>query len=835
MNIPNISRSTELFDITTCINVKVNPNAKKMRDTLIIVMCKSESMIGSLFKHIKLAILDMIYTLINTHDIYLIAYSDLVFDTHIKQYKPDVDIFDFREKTTDEISGIINSIKLNNNLVYGVAFDAIGHIVSKLMGKPFVSIIFMADNKNTKHKAYDEMQKDLVKYDIALTYDKLQKNLIQYANNYKIYCVGITNKYEHDNMLSISTTKRNHFVHIESSLDAKKKMKYVCSLIGKIQFIKVKINDVTSTVEVINGNGKLFTNESLDTIKIITDDDSYISFVQNSQDTYYDTMYNTIQYIRMHAKQIIRKLYQSDDSAEIFNAINILCRKTKLLYSEIQCINIRTIKKKLILMYDNINNITSKVQKFIINYINDDVDGSKMINVKTSLFNEYPYEASYSNIENMVNEYKKDGVAISKKMQDIRCSKTNNNIYQLLLQGEFLCVKLEHVAGKVCLTYISSGEFICTNQGSELDDIFPLYLFEEHWKMIKEFEEEFETNLSPITILDKVMRGDDNMMQQLVLKTCQVIIEELKYDDDIQEKYDAMCNYKIVTENNIKESLGVIYIGQTLNIIPFLDDIGYKAFAATVAEEMIRRSLTNVPETGLSDYLISKIFDYSIDASSIDTFKITKFTDHANAIIVTILEQYEKVKKKLNFLKFMGSGDCTIELIDLGLDTHEKLLAFTLQIYCHNDDNKRKEAFANNTHYNTFIQDEAVTYLHKLLMENYNARATLFGNADNLHDASIYLKGIYTQDIKYFANVLQEKECPCAFEKIKLLIDGYYNGTQLYIDRHQVKNCGWTPSKKNCFRFWKMNNKMADPSEWVKLFDDANCKASVSSWYNKEL
>jgi hypothetical protein len=293
-------------------------------------------------------------------------------------------------------------------------------------------------------------------------------------------------------------------------------------------------------------------------------------------------------------------------------------------------------------------------------------------------------------------------------------------------------------------------------------------------------------------------------------------------------------------------------------------------FRTNIEAELDKLSVTYEP-TKLVRYIsddisannLEKIDNYSNNW----TGKLDKLSKEAKHLIKKISSDYKKYTVPNIFLvKYLFDFDIdtrfSIKLKNLGLDTHEKQLTFALQNYLHFKNSSRKCALLNKSYVNPFNQEQSQSYLKDNLVsyakaeiirlknkidtqfstDDIKQRVEIFARTDDELAAVGALKNSYIgKNFMNFVKKLQETRYPLAIEKIYMIIQGNYEGIQLYDDCDQCPNYanhkyqGWTPNKKNTFRLWKMNNDLLSKEEWVDMFDKEFCKNSVDDWYKREL
>ena len=240
---------------------------------------------------------------------------------------------------------------------------------------------------------------------------------------------------------------------------------------------------------------------------------------------------------------------------------------------------------------------------------------------------------------------------------------------------------------------------------------------------------------------------------------------------------------------------------------------------------------------------------------------------YARSIWNEIIKIYDdKVIPELCVIKKLCKKDYIFitNLENLGLETINCKLAFILQFcFCENyhikNKNNKNIKYLNNinyVNYSPYDKNESKKYLKKIftyfVIEQLNIfvdivdakfalkyideRVEIFEKTNDIIEAAGVMKGIAIgKDLKLFINKLQNKKCPLAFEKIKLLINGKFRGVNLYSDCRinefvENNNYGWKPSRKNCFKFWLNNKEHKNLSEWKKIFDYKKCNVNIKLW-----
>jgi len=226
---------------------------------------------------------------------------------------------------------------------------------------------------------------------------------------------------------------------------------------------------------------------------------------------------------------------------------------------------------------------------------------------------------------------------------------------------------------------------------------------------------------------------------------------------------------------------------------------------------------------------------------------------------------YNKIaKKNIYVISKLTSEDIPLDLEEIGIDTNEKKMVFSIQNYMHYKNADRRKAFENNKHRNPFSQEESIQFLKSMfcdmimceknrLIEQINnnyklsqstERASAFAHATSLDEAAGALHGAYIgNNIMEFVKVLQNEQCPLAVAKIQMIMKGKHTfekinsqtgrtesySVMLYGDLSQQNKLGWKPSKKNCFRLWKQNQDYLDLAEWEHIFMET--KHSMKTWH----
>lgn len=203
-------------------------------------------------------------------------------------------------------------------------------------------------------------------------------------------------------------------------------------------------------------------------------------------------------------------------------------------------------------------------------------------------------------------------------------------------------------------------------------------------------------------------------------------------------------------------------------------------------------------------------------------------------------------------LPLPGEEDQKLELATLGLNSHEKMLAFIIQTASHGDNADRRHALGSKGHEVTYLdpfdEKSAKEYLIRVrdryIVDQRSSRcdpirnrytqqrgsnlSSLFGQAQTLHEAAAVFNGAYIGvNVSNFARVLQNNSCPLAFEKIRLMLEG-----SITIDGHRVTLYAdadhWKPSRQNCHKFYAQNRDKASRDAWRVLF--VECDHALSSW-----
>lgn len=234
-----------------------------------------------------------------------------------------------------------------------------------------------------------------------------------------------------------------------------------------------------------------------------------------------------------------------------------------------------------------------------------------------------------------------------------------------------------------------------------------------------------------------------------------------------------------------------------------------------------------------------KIYNKSVISQMFIDKTIENYNNHASGVIELI---------KYCTDSSVDNDKWSTDLVDIGLDTYEKQLTFSLQNYIVHDDNMSMRSLISKDHINPFNQhlcekflreyglkcikdfrnENLETILSNFIPDDIDERIEIFANTDNEMEAAGALYGaLIGKDIIEFAKPLQEKKYPLAIEKIKMLLSGKYKDIILVAD---YKHEGWIPGKSNCHKLWKINKDLLPKWEWANdIFSHITGK--VWSWY----
>jgi len=192
--------------------------------------------------------------------------------------------------------------------------------------------------------------------------------------------------------------------------------------------------------------------------------------------------------------------------------------------------------------------------------------------------------------------------------------------------------------------------------------------------------------------------------------------------------------------------------------------------------------------------------------------------------------------------------DINIEatLQNLGIDTSEKIIMFSLQIYMYHHDNKFYGALSelDGKYIDPFSQEECREYIKntftRLILEErrhiidtinmcYDGfkeiKTFIFETSTNLSEVAGALRGVRVGlNISKFCDKLKTAKCPNAGEKIKMITDGNYLGVRLLSDSDTYKF-----GKKTGKRIWANNPNVLEQEEWDRLL----VKSSTISNFNR--
>ena len=392
------------------------------------------------------------------------------------------------------------------------------------------------------------------------------------------------------------------------------------------------------------------------------------------------------------------------------------------------------------------------------------------------------------------------------------------------------------------------------------------------------------TQVIPFLTLSKAFeeKTNDERMFQLIKETCLKI-----YRERVSESYKFNSIQKFVNQlraifdkfNNKKLIFMHIYIAQCLNIVNKMGKEEALKFAQFNLDDEARLSLNNVKSVNINCRellcLLGESNDKWIDANVKNYIKVRieekgddlmihkpiewipkykKLPAGGEMLYEKIIKDYRKSGRDTisKYIELISEDDVKIpkDLEELGLDTNEKKLAFSIQCYLTYDEKIRKVYLEKGEYISPFNQQEAEKYLKRIFMDSVTKKlqtemarvdnnidniktdgmAYMFGSAETIQEAVNALKEVYIgRNIMLYVKQLQNRECPLALEKMILLIEGEYNGKKLYMDSNK-----WIPGKKNCFRLWRMNHALMDEEEWIIFFDRYGCNHRITNWYDKE-
>ncbi len=220
---------------------------------------------------------------------------------------------------------------------------------------------------------------------------------------------------------------------------------------------------------------------------------------------------------------------------------------------------------------------------------------------------------------------------------------------------------------------------------------------------------------------------------------------------------------------------------------------------------------------------------------------------------VKMIERYNGIFKQADWALAQTVGLLPVygvkpyeTIVDMGLNTPAKQLAFVVQTATQKVNADRREAIQKGLFVNSFDEGQACGLIKRLynetvVLERNNqkskilaeiqassafASAPLFASTKDIYDAAGLLHGVLrgTPLFSSLHKALRAPGCPLVIEKAKMLTSGQFMGVKLIMDgmksEKELKNgfVTWMAKKKYAYKIWFPNKTQGTLEQWKEAF-----------------
>ena len=215
---------------------------------------------------------------------------------------------------------------------------------------------------------------------------------------------------------------------------------------------------------------------------------------------------------------------------------------------------------------------------------------------------------------------------------------------------------------------------------------------------------------------------------------------------------------------------------------------------------------------------------------------LTELTPKAEELYTKLSEVFQKRIQKylVKINNWMGQQN---EIV-LDIDNSAKI-CLLIQTINHQKNANRREAIQRNEYISPFssTQEERTNYLRKIVLEHVQNKrnglyanfisemnscsvarvASLFASTSDIYEAAgmIFGRKRGQGDAMAFSRALYSPNIPLFKEKVKMLLEGEFQGIALFTD--SVTNHTWVPARHHIFRLWFNHENDMTTQEWVDL------------------
>jgi hypothetical protein len=406
------------------------------------------------------------------------------------------------------------------------------------------------------------------------------------------------------------------------------------------------------------------------------------------------------------------------------------------------------------------------------------------------------------------------------------CFITLNNYAECIKENAVLCIGVyvtkpntihdTEKCQEVGKTYISDMAFMQANElligcsREKINAIIPLYICEDHWKLVKlkGYYRTFELNLLldafGIASLDKTNFG---------LRLSKYISETCKYVIELQKEIGCFAEQTNVGKRILLDYHNIYKCPKEIKII-YLEKL-YEVYNKKTISPAVLAGINL--QSYRKEYILRTKDVEDVD-SLVNFFYICKVhINYENECFKRIYTEIVKSYKREQYLYNHVFAELYGKEVKNSLINPQVVMATILGRLC----NKIEDNYhLHPEEANSFSKRIILSLIDHYCLSRLTIEAA---DMDNFINGSVEMAARSLLGIKKgrnfmdYVKVLQTKKCTHAMEKINLIVTGRYHHHYLFCDKGPA-HFTWYPSAKNMNKLVLNNRQSDDLSIWNKMF-----------------